>query len=43
MFGLAKMTKNVLKCVSQIKDACEDIINEMKALIGEFDALRGGV
>lgn len=41
VFGLAKMTKSVLKCVSTIKDTCEEIINEMKELVGEFDSLKG--
>ena len=34
------MTKSVLKCVSKIKDTCEDIINEMKELLGEFKSLK---
>lgn len=35
------MTKSVLKCVSSIKDTCEDIITEMKELANEFNALKG--
>ena len=41
IFALAKMTKSVLKCISKIKDTCEEIVNEMKELIGEFDSLKG--
>ena len=35
------MTKSVLKCVSKIKDTCEEIVNEMKELAGEFESLKG--
>lgn len=34
------MTKSVLKCVSKIKDTCEEIVNEMKELLAEFEGLK---
>jgi predicted ribonuclease toxin of YeeF-YezG toxin-antitoxin module len=39
--ALMKMSRNIMSTVSKIKDVCEDILDEMKALIKDFANLEG--
>jgi hypothetical protein len=39
--ALMKMSRNIMSTVSKIKDVCEDILDEMKALINDFANLEG--
>jgi hypothetical protein len=41
--ALMKMSRNIMSTVSKIKDVCEDILDEMKALINDFANLEGAL